>query len=155
MKSLLPLQWRGTRSNYVDWMGHEWTSSLRAANRLSAPLTHSGWAAVHFYREHLPAPPKNPPQTQHLSSDTMEAQQPAMKLHFTKKKRSRDLKESTQSVAIRMWSKIDLRCTLMRYEGHHYYNTMHLPLLDYVAYSTRAHAEDLFFCLWYDIKKVL
>ena len=84
----MPLQWRGTSwncRNAIYWEGLKWAMSGRQASTaliVSVPLIHSGRAAVHFYREHLPTRQSHV-QTQHSSSGTMEPYQPAMKLLFT------------------------------------------------------------------------
>lgn len=141
-----PLQWRGTSwncRNAIYWEGLKWAMSGRQASAaliVSVPLIHSGRAAVHFYRQRLPSSPK--PRTNTAFIFRHNGALPTrheIAFHY---KSSSDMKESTQSEAIWMWSKIDLEYTLIAEDTSRrrcdYSMTQHLsPPLDYVVFSGR------------------
>lgn len=128
-------------------MGHEWTSSLHSTNRLCSShiLGMSGGAFLRRASAYSPKPRTN--TTFIFRHNGALPARHEIAFHY---KTSSDMKENTQLELIWMWSKIDLKYTLMArdtYRRHCYYNMMqHLPPLDFMAYSKHMK-NTFFFCL--------
>lgn len=160
-----PLQWRGTSwycRNAIYWEGPKWAMSGRQASTaliVSVPLTHSGRAAAHFLPRASAYSPK--PRTNTTFIFRHNGALPTRHEIAFYYKTCSDMKESTQSEVIWMWSKIDLKCTLMAWDTYRrrsYYNmTRRLPPEDFVAYSTHTHTHrkhtEAFFVFHAIIKK--
>ena len=102
-------------------MGHEWTSSLHSTNRLCSSHTLRTGGSAFLQRASAYSPKPRTNTTFIFRHNGALPTRHEIAFHY---KTSGDMKESTQSEAIWMWSKIALKYTLMAgdtYRRQYYY----------------------------------